>query len=310
MAPVIFFALNILLKFAVITCTLQTLLLIQFISINQTRFYSKKMYTFILLGRIVEKGGIELVSIQTVENGIAMFQINRPEKMNAINFAVMNELEAFLNTIEANEQINYVVITGSGDRAFCAGGDLAAFHQIQTAKEAYPMLSRMARLLYRLASLPVPVIALVNGTAVGGGCEIASACDFRIISSKAKAGFIQGTLAITTGWGGATQLFEKMQRPDKVMQLLSEAKIHTADELLQIGWASAVYEGDSKKGLAKFLEHMMTIHPNVHKTYKKLAIANWERADVENRMLHEAQECAQLWESDAHHEAVNRFINK
>lgn len=268
------------------------------------------MNTCFQLGKIIEKGGIKLASIQTYENGIALFQIDRPEKMNAINFEVMNDLEVFLNHVDANDQINYVVIKGSGERAFCSGGDLTEFHHIHTAEEAYPMLGRMAGLLYRLASLPVPVIAIVNGTAVGGGCEIASACDYRVVSANAKAGFIQGTLAITTGWGGATQLFEKLNRHDTVLKMLSEAKIHTADELLSIGWASALYEGNSDEGLAEFMERLLEIHPSVHKAYKQAAIAQWQSNDVEKRMFQEARNCARLWESEAHHEAVKKFLNR
>ena len=96
----------------------------------------------------------------------------------------------------------------------------------------------------------MPVIALVNGAAVGGGCELAIACDYRIVSSSAKAGFIQGTLAITTGWGGATLLFEKDGKHDRVFRLLSEAEVHTADQLLEAGWATEIYEGNAGRGLS------------------------------------------------------------
>ena len=154
-----------------------------------------------------------------------------------------------LDQVEKDSTIAYAVITGAGDQAFCSGGDLSEYHSLRTAAEAFPMLSRMAGLLFRLATLPMPVIALVNGTAVGGGCELAMACDYRVVSSKAKAGFIQGTLAITTGWGGATLLFEKDGKHDRVFRLLSEAKVHTAAEMLEVEWASEVYEGDAEAGL-------------------------------------------------------------
>lgn len=245
-----------------------------------------------------------------INDGIATFMINRPEMRNAINFEVMDGLEKFLEKVETDDTIAYAVITGEGDRAFCSGGDLSEFHGFRTADEAYPMLSKMAGLLFRLSTLPVPVIALVNGAAVGGGCEIATACDYRLVSANAKAGFIQGTLAITSGWGGATQLFVKMTNHAAALKLLSEAKVHTAQQLHSIGWATDVYDGNSQDVLKNFIAHMDKIHPSVHRAYKNLAIANWNQSGLEKRMLQEAAQCAQLWESDAHHEAVENFLNK
>lgn len=245
-----------------------------------------------------------------INDEIATFIINRPEMRNAINFEVMDGLEKFLEVVETNADVAFAVVTGEGDRAFCSGGDLSEFHGYRTADEAYPMLSRMAGLLYRLSTLPVPVVALVNGAAVGGGCEIATACDYRIVSRKAKAGFIQGTLAITSGWGGASQLLVKHANHDVMMKLLSEAKVHTAEELQAIGWATEIFDGDAQDALEQFISGMKKIHPSVHQAYKRLAILKWEQSGLGSHMLEEAAQCAKLWESDAHHEAVEKFLEK
>jgi enoyl-CoA hydratase/carnithine racemase len=244
-----------------------------------------------------------------IENGIATFTINRSDVHNAINSTVMDGLKQFLDQIEDDQGIAYAVITGAGDRAFCSGGDLSEFHDLRTAEEAYPMLGTMAGLLYRVATLPMPVIALVNGTAVGGGCEIATACDYRIVSASAKAGFIQGRLAITTGWGGATLLFEKDGKHDRVFRLLSEAEVFTADQLLEAGWATEIYEGDREDGLQRFLAKMSAHHPSVHRAYKSVAIRKWTADFMRDRMLEEARQCSILWGSAAHHEAVDQFLN-
>ena len=246
----------------------------------------------------------------TIENGIATFTIDRPERRNAINFAVMEGLEQYLDHIEGDPDVAYAVITGAGDRAFCSGGDLTEFHALHTADEAYPMLSKMAGLLYRVATLPIPVIALVNGAAVGGGCEIAIACDYRVVSSSAKAGFIQGTLAITTGWGGATLLFEKDGKHDRVLRLLSEAEVYTADQLLEAGWATEVYVGSAEEGLEHFLTKMATVHPSVHRAYKSIAIRKWTADFMRDRMIEESRQCSILWGRDTHHEAVAHFLAK
>ncbi|MDS9470483.1 enoyl-CoA hydratase/isomerase family protein [Sporosarcina pasteurii] len=245
-----------------------------------------------------------------LNNGIAKFIIDRPERRNAINTEVVNGLENFLDRVEGNSDISYVVVTGVGEEAFCSGGDLSEYQTLWTAEDAFPMLSRMAHVLFRLATLPMPVIALVNGTAVGGGCELAMACDYRVVSKKAKAGFIQGTLAITTGWGGATLLFEKDGKHDRVFKLLSEARLHSAEEMLQVEWATALFEGSAEEGLQQFLEKMSTIHPSVHRAYKKVAIRKWTADFLRDRMQEEARQCSVLWESDAHHEAVARFLRK
>lgn len=246
----------------------------------------------------------------TVDNGVAIFTIDRPEMRNAISHAVMDGFERFIEQVETSEEVTFAVITGAGDRAFCSGGDLSELHTFHTAEQAFPMLQRMAMILYRIASLPVPVIALLNGTAVGGGCEIATACDYRIMSSKAKAGFIQGTLAITTGWGGATLLMEKDIKHDRVLRLLSEAKVHAANDLLEVGWATELFEGTPEEGLAQFLTTMQSIHPNVHRAYKSVAKRKWMADFLRDRMVEEARQCSILWESEAHHEAVNRFLTK
>lgn len=245
-----------------------------------------------------------------IENGIAKFTIDRPEVRNAINGEVMEGLEQFLEQVENNSAIAYTVITGAGEQAFCSGGDLSEFHRLRTTDEAFPMLSKMADLLYRLATLPMPVIALVNGAAVGGGCEIAIACDYRIVSSEVKAGFVQGTLAITTGWGGATLLFEKDGKHDRVFRLLSEAEVLNAEQLLIAGWATEIFEGDSNEGLAHFLSKMKKIHPSVHRAYKTIALRKWTADFMRDRMLEEARQCAILWENEAHHNAVEQFLLK
>lgn len=246
----------------------------------------------------------------TVDDGIATFTIDRPEVRNAVNSVVMDGFEQFIERIENDSDISFAVITGTGDRAFCSGGDLSEFHALRTADEAFPMLSRMTDILYRITTLPVPVIALVNGVAVGGGCEIAVACDYRVVSSKAKAGFIQGTLAITTGWGGGTLLFEKEGKHDRAFRLLSEASLLTAQELLDVEWATEVYEGNAQEGLSNFLTKMSAIHPSVHKAYKTIAIRKWTADFMRDRMMEEARLCSILWESEAHHDAVDRFLGE
>ncbi len=244
------------------------------------------------------------------EEQILSFTINRPEIRNAVNHDIIDGFEKLVQTVHNDTTIKFVVITGEGNSAFCSGGDLSIFHGLQTELDAFPMLDRMSTVLYDIATLPVPVIALVNGHAVGGGCEIAIACDYRLVASHAKCGFIQGALAITSGWGGGTYLFEKLPRQDLAMKMLCDAKPLPAQKLLDTGWATQVFEGDKSIALHSFLLDMNQVEATVHQSYKQMLIRKWTEQKLLNRIKEEVRTCAKLWESDEHHAAVQKFLTK
>jgi enoyl-CoA hydratase len=243
------------------------------------------------------------------EDECLWFTINRPEKRNAINFDVMDGLNEFL-TLGESQDIKALVITGAGDDAFCSGGDLSVFHQLKTEEEAYEMLSKMASILYKLLVFPKPTIAMMNGYAVGGGCELATACDFRLAKSGIKAGFIQGKLAITTGWGGGSMLIEKIGQYEALKMLLT-ANLYDSEELLQLGYIHKSYDGIVDiKSRNIFLQEIIRLESNVLSSYKKILIARWESMNLKQRIFDEVRNCAILWESEAHHKQVDSFLNK
>ncbi|WP_142826644.1 enoyl-CoA hydratase/isomerase family protein [Planococcus soli] len=241
-----------------------------------------------------------------LKDGIMTFTIDRPHIRNAVNDEVTAGLEELVQKAQ-DPSIRLVIITASGKQAFCSGGDLSVFHALRTEEQAYGMLKRMSDVLYSVKTLPVPVVAVVNGAAVGGGCEIATACDYRLVWDHAKCGFIQGTLAITSGWGGGTYLLETLQH-DKALKMLSEAKVYTANEMKELGWASAVIHNE--QDLEEFFKSMKKIHPDVHRAYKEMAIRKWHMTGLQERVEQEVRRCAILWEKDAHHDAVDNFLNK
>lgn len=241
---------------------------------------------------------------------IIIFEINRPAIHNAINGEVVEGFKQLVHKVKTDDSIKLAVITGAGEKTFCSGGDLSVFHMLKTEKEAYTMLRETAQVLYEVATLDIPTIALLNGTAVGGGCEIATLCDFRLVKKEAKCGFIQGKLGITSGWGGGSYLFEKGMRHDHALQMLTEAVPYTSDSLLSIGWATEVYEGDKYSALAKFSEKMIIPHASVLKAYKKQAIQKWENTQLYERIMEEVSSCSILWEQDAHHKAVDAFLKR
>lgn len=245
-----------------------------------------------------------------IKNDMIIFEINRPSIHNAINEEVIEGFKQFIHSVKTTETIKLAVITGAGEKTFCSGGDLSVFHNIKTEKESYVMLANIAKVLYEIATLPIPTIALINGTAVGGGCEIATLCDYRLVKKEAKCGFIQGKLAITSGWGGGTYLFEKGMRHDYVLQMLTEAVPYSADHLLSIGWATELFEGDKLIALNKFTQNMIIPHASVLKAYKSQIIRKWEQEKLFNRVMEEVATCSVLWEQEIHHEAVNSFLGK
>lgn len=239
---------------------------------------------------------------------ILLFTITREQKRNAINFEVMDGLKKAIH-MALNPDIKGLVITGEGEQAFCSGGDLSVFHELRTEEQAYQMLSKMGEILYELIMFPKPTVALMNGSAVGGGCEIAAACDFRIARKGINAGFVQGNLAITTGWGGGTILLERLPLSNG-LKMLYEAKRYTVDELLHLGFIQYIYEGDPIEGLNATLGPTFLLEGGVLRAYKEVLTRKWSETNLKERIEKEIRQCAILWESEAHHKQVEKFLEK
>ncbi|MDF2903862.1 MAG: enoyl-CoA hydratase/carnithine racemase [Bacillus sp. (in: firmicutes)] len=246
--------------------------------------------------------------IEELPQGLLLFTINRPEKRNAINYDIMEGLEIVIERMKS-DSLKALIITGEGEKAFCSGGDLSVFHELKTEEQAYNMLSKMSKILVELLLLPKPTIALINGTAMGGGCELAAACDFRFAKSGAKAGFVQGTLAITTGWGGGTILYEKIAASG-AMKLLMEAQMHKAESLVELGFIDAVFEGDPLENCLDYYKNVFAIEAGVLEAYKSMLVRKWIQSGIKARIEEEVRTCARLWESDAHHAVVNSFLTR
>lgn len=246
--------------------------------------------------------------LEEASEGILLFTINRPEKRNAINYDVMDGLE---HAIERMKESSFkaLMITGAGEHAFCSGGDLSVFHELKTEEQAYSMLSRMSNILSKLLLLPKPTIAVMNGTALGGGCELAAACDFRFARRGTKAGFVQGKLAITTGWGGGTILCEKIV-PANAMKLLLDAKLFETETLVELGFIDAVYEDSPMESCLGLLKDALSLEASVLEAYKSMLIRKWTLSEIQTRIHAEVRTCSKLWACDVHHEQVSKFLER
>ncbi|TMU87888.1 enoyl-CoA hydratase/isomerase family protein [Bacillus sp. BHET2] len=247
--------------------------------------------------------------IHTNEEGIMQFIIDRPEKRNAVSYEVMEGLSKALDEGIQNDHVKAVLITGSGDQAFCSGGDLSQFHSLKTENESFEMLRQMGSILTRLALFPKPTIAFINGTAIGGGCEIATACDFRISKRTSEMGFVQGKLAITTGWGGGTLLLEKFPA-NIALSLLMTARVENAETLLDIGFIDELVDDCMLVHEIPFIKMISSKSEGVLKAYKQQILNKWDKKRIEENIMKEVRQCAKLWASDEHHEAVDSFLNK
>jgi len=172
------------------------------------------------------------------QDDIAILRINRPEALNAINVDVISELSKIIDILAADDSIKAVVITGAGERSFCAGADISYMVNIDPM-QAERYATSAQDVINRIDRLEKPVIAAVNGFALGGGCELAMACDIRIASSNAKIGQPEVTIGIPPGWGG-TQRLMRLIGPAKAKELIFTGKMIMADEAYQIGLVNKV----------------------------------------------------------------------
>jgi 3-hydroxypropionyl-coenzyme A dehydratase len=172
------------------------------------------------------------------QGDIAILRINRPEALNSMNLDVISELSKMIDIIAADGSIKTVVITGAGERSFCAGADISYMVNIDPI-QAEKYATSAQDVINKIDRLEKPVIAAVNGFALGGGCELAMACDIRIASSNAKIGQPEVTIGIPPGWGG-TQRLMRIVGPAKAKELIFTGKMITADEAYQIGLVNKV----------------------------------------------------------------------
>jgi 3-hydroxypropionyl-coenzyme A dehydratase len=169
---------------------------------------------------------------------IAIIKINRPDALNAVNTDVIAELSRTIDIVSGDDGIKALIITGAGERSFCAGADIAYMVNIDPMRAEKYATSAQA-VLNKIEKIDKPVIAAINGFALGGGCELALVCDIRIASSNAKIGQPEVTIGIPPGWGGSQRLL-RIVGPAKAKELVFTGKMITAEEAAQIGLVNKV----------------------------------------------------------------------
>ncbi len=177
--------------------------------------------------------------ISTTVNGVNTILINRPKKLNALNSDTINELQIAMSRANEDKDIKIVILSGSGEKAFVAGADISEFADFDVEEGKYLAADGQHKLFDFIETLSIPVIAAVNGFALGGGLELAMACHFRIASDNAKMGLPEVSLGVIPGYGG-TQRLPQLVGKGRAMEMIMTANMITANEAREYGLVNYV----------------------------------------------------------------------
>jgi len=270
-------------------------------------------------------------------NEIAILRINRPEALNAMNLDVIFELARAIDIISADEGIKVLIITGAGERSFCAGADISYMVNID-AVTAEKYASSAQSMLNKIEKMEKPVIAAINGFALGGGCELSLVCDIRFASENAKIGQPEVTIGIPPGWGG-TQRLLRVVGPAKAKEMIFTGKMITAHEAANIGLVNQVISlsdeekssldpsidqnNEKEKSIAlskllnkKLLEHCMTFAKEMTKNsfnavkISKMLINKGMDADIDTGLRLEIYGWALCFAHEDRHKMMEAFLSK
>ena len=232
-------------------------------------------------------------------DGVAVVTVDRPAVRNAISPATMDALDTALDSVV--DEADVLVIRGGGDRAFISGGDLKELAKIRTFDGAVEMALRMRRLCDRIATFPAPMMAVVNGHALGGGAEVAVAADIRVAADDVTIGFNQSRLAIMPAWGGAERLAALVGRSQALLLATTGERIAAA-EALRIGLFDRVYPQASFEASWRSLAALIASSPSRSIKSVIAAAAPHHHAELEELA---ATAFAALWVTDAHWAAAD-----
>ncbi len=249
---------------------------------------------------------MELIKLEQ-QGHIGILTINRPEALNALNVEVLSALDSAITSVEANDTIYVVVLTGEG-RSFVAGADIAQMMDLN-AVEAKRFGDFGNQIFIRLENMSKPVIAAINGFALGGGCELALACDIRIASEKAKFGQPETGLGITPGFGG-TQRMARIVGVSNAMELILSAKVIGAAEAKEIGLVSQVVPPEELMNTALALAGSIAANAQIAVRQSKRCIRRGLQTDIYTGIAYEAEAFGLCFSTEDQKDAMRAFVGK
>ena len=248
---------------------------------------------------IVEKGSHDL-----------SITINRPESSNALSLTLIEELLKVLSDYEDNHEIKSVVITGTGDKCFAAGGDVKELNEVRSETAIENMITIGRKTIDKIRYYPVPILALMNGHALGGGAELAIACDYRVAVKKSTFGFIHSALNITTAWGGVIDLIDIIGNRKALLTLI-EGKALTTSEAYKIGILDSVCPNleDATRDIKNIQQRINNCSSSIIRGNK--SIINDHKKVLHNNLKEsENREFKKSWSSKEHWESMNKLFSK
>jgi enoyl-CoA hydratase len=248
-----------------------------------------------------------LVELET-RGAVAVLTLNRPDALNALSPQMFADLDARLDELAADPEVRAVVLTGAGEKAFCAGADIKHMATASPA-DAREWASYGQRVLDRLEAFPKPVIAAVNGYALGGGCELALACDVRMASENARFGQLEVNLGIIPAWGG-TQRLGRLTSPGFAKDLILSGRMAGADEARANGLATHVHPlADLVDKAVELAETIASRAPAAVAAAKELCNMALD-GDIGHGMARERDAFALLFSTDDQREGMAAFVEK
>jgi len=243
-----------------------------------------------------------------ITDGIALVTVNRPESLNALNCKVLAELECALYEIELDKTAKAVVITGAGNKAFVAGADIKEMAAM-TSFEGHRFALQGQRVMLFIEKMTKPVIAAVNGYALGGGLELALACDVIYASENAKLGFPEVTLGIIPGFGG-TQNLPRLIGPNRAKELVLSGRVIGAEKALAWGLVNEVCPQAELQEKALGLAREIAKNGSLAVGYAKNAIVNGLNMSKEDGFRYEGSLFGVLFGTQDQKEGMNAFVEK
>ena len=244
-----------------------------------------------------------------VADGVATITINRPAKYNALNGAVRAFLNDFLKKAENDDTVRVIVLTGAGEKAFAAGADISQFPGVDS-KEVRPAAKQGQDISVYIESMSKPVIAAVNGIALGGGCELAMACDIRYASANARFGQPEILLGIIPGYGGTVRLPRHVGL-GHAKELVYTGDQIKADEALRIGLVNKVFDSveDLQKGVKELTDKLVERPGVAIKLAKQSLNSSWQMS-LRDSLALELDLFCQTFDTEDKEEGVAAFLEK
>ena len=243
-----------------------------------------------------------------VESGIGLLTIARPKAMNALNADTMKELEEVFTKVATDSSVKAIIITGDGEKAFVAGADISYMAKMN-AMEGRAWGEFGQRVFQMIEDLPQPVIAAVNGFALGGGCELSMACDIRIASENAKFGQPEVTLGIPAGFGG-TQRMPRLIGKGRAKELLYTGDMINAEEALKIGLVNHVVPLAELLDKAKAIAAKIVERAPLAVQITKAAINRGIEMDQRSGISYEAEVFGLMFSTEDQKEGMAAFLEK